>query len=242
MEGVLDMRRRLPTLVIAVGLLAGAKGFAATARDLLASPAQSIRDVGAQILRGSFVPPPRTNWEALVASLKPGMKESTVAGLLSSAGGTNEPDGTAAGELIKTYRMDDLWVVRCWFTNSVPGKSEGALSETRLIEDMNRILVEPPAGFTGDWVLYWANGATNLDIQYLNGRPDGLNTSYYPSGSLSDVATCRDGVLDGDATSYYSSGKVQSKGQYRDGKQVGHWIWYKLDGTVDSEKDFEKRE
>lgn len=234
------MRRLLFQFFVSAGLLACVIGRGATARDLLMSPSQSIRDVGAQTLRGSFVPPARTNWDFLVTRLKLGMKESAVAGLLSSAGATSEPDGTIVNEIIKTYRVDDLWVVRCWFTNSVPGKSEGGLSETRLIEQMNRILVEPPAGFTGDWITYWVNGQINLDSHYLNGKLDGVNTSYYPNGSKSDVASCRGGVLDGEATAYYSSGKIQSKGQYKAGAQVGHWIWYQETGAVDSEKNFGK--
>ena len=235
------MKSRLPFgFLVAIGMFAGANGLAATARDLLASPYQGRRHLGAQILRDSFVPPARTNWDGLMAGLKPGMKESAVARLLASAGATNEPDGDIPGELIKTYRLDDLWLVRCWFTNSAPAKSEAGLSESRLMEQMNRIRVEPPMDFTGDWITYWVNGQTNLDTHYLNGKVDGLNTSYYPSGSVSDVASCRGGVLEGEATAYYSSGEIQCKGQYRDGAQVGRWIWYKKDGTVESEKDFGK--
>ena len=234
------MRRLLLQFIVSLGLLACVVGRGATARDLLMSPSQSMRDVGAQTLRGSFVRPPRANGDALVARLKLGMKEPAVTALLNSAGATNEPDGSTANTIIKTYRVDDLWVVRCWFTNSAPGKSGGGLSETKLIEQMNRILVEPPAGFTGGWVTYWVNGQINLASQYVNGKLDGLNTTYYPNGSIADVVSCRNDVLDGAATAYYSSGKIQSKGQYRTGAQVGHWIWYKEDGKVDSEKDFKK--
>jgi len=163
-----------------------------------------------------------------------------VAGLLSSAGATNEPDGSIANEIIKSYRVDDLWVVRCWFTNSVAGKSEGGLSEAKLVEEMDRVLVEPPAGFTGEWITYWVNGQIDFDSHYLNGKLDGINTLCYADGSIADVASCRDGVLDGGATAYYSSGHIENKGQYRHGAQVGHWIWYNQDGKVESEKDFGK--
>jgi hypothetical protein len=225
---------------MSAGLLAGVSGHGATTRELLSSISQPVRDLGAQILRDTFVPPPRTNWDWLMAQLKPGMKESAVAGLLSSAGATDEPDGSIANEIIKNYRVDDLWVVRCWFTNSVAGKSEGGLSEAKLVEEMDRVLVQPPAGFTGEWITYWVNGQIDFDSHYLNGKLDGINTLYYADGSIADVASCRDGVLDGEATAYYSSGHIENKGQYRHGAQVGHWIWYNQDGKVESEKDFGK--
>ena len=234
------MRRLLLLFIMSAGLLAGVTGRGTTARELLASQSPSFRNLGAQILRGSFVPPPRANGDALVARLKLGMKESAVAGLLIAAGATNEPDESIENEITKAYRVDDLWVVRCSFTNSVPGKSEGGLSAAKLVERMDRVLVKPPADFTGDWITYWVNGQTNFDSHYLNGKLNGVNTSYYPNGAISDVASRRDGVLDGEATAYYSSGKIQSKGQYRAGAQVGRWIWYKDDGKVESEKDFGK--
>jgi len=232
------MRRLLLPFIVSAGLLACVSGRGATTRELLASQSQPVRNLGAQILRSSFVPPPRDNGEALMARLKLGMKESAVAGLLSSAGATNEPDESTANT--KSYRVDDLWVVRCSFTNFVPRKSEGALSEAKLVEQMDHVLVEPPAGFTGEWITYWVNGQMNFDSYYVNGQLDGTNTIYYSNGSIADVALCREGVLDGAATAYFPSGKIQSKGQYRNGAQVGHWVWYNEDGKVESEKDYGK--
>ncbi len=234
------MRRLLFQIIVSVGLLAGVAGQGATTRELLSSTSQAARDLGAYILRDSFVPPPRTNWDSLMARLKPGMKESAVAELLSSAGATNVPDESGVNSSNKTYRLDDIWVVQCGFTNSVPAKSEAKLSEAKLVDDMDRILVEPPAGFTGRWVTYWVNGQINLDSHYLNGKPDGVITTYYTDGSACDVMSCFDGVLDGEATTYYPSGKIQNKGQYRDGVQVGRWIWYDENGKVEAEKDFKK--
>jgi antitoxin component YwqK of YwqJK toxin-antitoxin module len=233
------MKPRLIGWTIAFCLFAGVNGFGATARDLLASQYPQLRDLGSRLLLQSYVPPARENGDRLVAQLKLGMKESAVSNLLTSAGATNEPEGSA--DLFeKNYRLDDLWVVRCWFTNSAPGKAESVLTNTRLVEQMNRFGVEPPNGFSGDWTTYWANGQTNAVSHYFNGQLDGTITSYYSNGSKADVSSCRDGVLEGEATAYYPSGKVECKGQYRAGAQIGHWIWYDEDGKVESEKDFGK--
>jgi len=225
---------------MSVGLLACMSGRGATTRQLLSSMSQPVRDLGGQILRQSFVPPPRATWEPLMARLKLGMKESAVDELLIPAIGTNDPAGSTTNEILKSYRLDDLWVMHCWFTNSLPAKSERALSEAKLVEEMDRILVEPPAGFTGEWRTYWMNGQIDFDSHYLNGELDGLITTFYSDGSVFDVANCRYGVLDGEATAYYLSGHILCKGQYRDGVQVGRWVWYKDDGKVESERDFDK--
>lgn len=234
------MRRVLFQIVVSAALFAGVSGRGATTRELLSSTSQAARNLGARILLESFVPPPRTNWDTLMGRLKPGLKESAVAELLSSVGATNVPDQSSVNASNKIYRLDDLWLLRCDFTNAVPEKSEGGLSGTSLIEQMDSIVVEPPPGFTGEWITYWVNGGIHFHSYYVNGELDGTNTIYYPDGSLCDEAFCREGVLDGDATAYYPTGKIQSKGQYRAGAQVGRWIWYNENGKVEAEKNFKK--
>jgi hypothetical protein len=228
------MKARLIGLIVAFGLLAGANGFGATARDLLASPAQSIRDVGAQILRGSFVPPPRANWEAFVKRLKPGMKKSAVEGELHSVNAVTDWAAGSGSWETHGYRLDDLWVVNCNYTNAV-------LAAANIQEKMKDVWINAPANFSGDWVTYWANGQTNSVRHYKNGIMEGFGTDFHTDGSKGVIYSFRNGIPDGEETGYFiKSGKIKYKGQYRDGKQVGHWIWYRQDGSVDSEKDFGK--
>lgn len=233
--------RLLLSLMVAVGLFEAANSFGVTARELLTLPSPAQRMWGARILQGSYVPPPRTNGEKLVARLTLGMRESAVAGLLGSAGATNESTETVKSEVVKTYRVDDLWVVRCSFTNAVAGKSEGGLSEARLVEQMNQAYVDPPADFTGVWVTYWMNGQVSYERHYQNGLLEGVNTGFYPNGAKSIVISYHNGVPDGEDTGFYPSGTIQYKGQYRAGKEVGHWIWYGENGAIETERDYDAK-
>jgi hypothetical protein len=233
-EGVFYMRLRLIGLVVALGLFASANGFGVTARDLLASPFQGQRDLGAQILRGAYVAPPRANWDVFVKRLKPGMKRAEAENVLRSVNAVPGGGGGMGTWETYEYRLDDLWVVNCSFTNSV-------LSDAQINEEMNAFRILPPANFTGDWVTYWANGQRSDVRHYQDGKQEGIGTSFFPDGvSQAVICSFRNGVEDGEETGYFKSGKIHYKGRYKAGKQIGHWVWYKEDGTVESEKDFGK--
>lgn len=245
---------------VSLCLFVAATGFGATARDLLFSPSPSMRMVGAKMLLGQYVPPPRTKGDKLVARLELGMTESEVDRLLVSAGATNESVGTIRDETVKTYRVDDMWVARCWFTNAAPTnavitnavtrrvttnsvvkKSEGGLAEARLVEQMNQAYVDPPSDYSGTWLTYWINGEVSYERNFQNGQLDGVTTGFYPDGRKSIVISYRYGVPDGDDIGFYPSGGVQYQGQYKAGKEVGHWIWYRDDGSIETEKDFDAK-
>ena len=236
----LTMKPRLFGWLVAFGLLADVNGFGATARDLLASPAQSIRDVGAAILRGAFVPPLRTNWDGLVAGLKLGMKQADVESAIQQPNTSGAVIGNAGRTQSRTYRLDDLWVLNCTFTNATPGKLDGGLAQLHLEEQMNNVWVDPPENLTGPWVTYWVNGQRYNERYYEYGKLVGTDTDFFPDGSKAEVSSYHDGVLDGEESGYFNSGNIKFKGQYRNGSQVGRWVWYNEDGKVQSEKDFGK--
>jgi hypothetical protein len=245
--------------VVMLSLFMAVKGFGVLVpRELLFSPSQTMRMLGAQALAKSYVPPSRAKGDKLVARLRLGMGESEVAGLLVSAGATNESVETIENEIVKTYRVDDLWVVRCWFTNSVATnavmtnavakkpvtanaapKKEAALAEARLVDQITQAYVDPPRDFSGVWLTYWMNGMVSYERNYRNGRLDGVTTGFYPNGMASIVIWYWNGVPDGEDVGYFPSGKVQYKGRYRAGIEVGQWFWYREDGSIEMGRDFD---
>ena len=52
-------------------ILCVASVAAASPRDDLSSPSQEVRDAAAKIVRETFVPTPREQWEPLVEKIKP---------------------------------------------------------------------------------------------------------------------------------------------------------------------------
>jgi len=152
--------------------------------------------------------------------------------------GAEEVDGP--GGVQKWYRLDNLWMLGCSFTNAGLGASNGALSNVSLREQMRNIWVKPPTNFTGIWRAYWANGQLNNEFHYTNGRPEGIFTSFHSDGSKSVVSPQRNGVSDGEEVGFYPSGRTNYIGRYKAGRQIGHWVWYKEDGSVGSEKDYDR--
>jgi len=227
------MKPRLIGWVIALGLFAHASSFGITARDLLMSQEQRARDLGAAVQQRDYVAPPRAGWDFFLRRLKPGMKRADIEDVLQSVKAV--PGGSGGTGIFETreYRLDDLWVVNCNYTNAV-------LAGAEINEHMNDFWVAPPTNYTGDWVTYWINGQRSLARHYESGKLEGTATDYYSDGSKYIVSTYHNGIEEGEETGYFRSGDVKFKGQFKAGRQVGHWVWYKEDGKVESVKDFEK--
>lgn len=170
--------------------------------------------------------------------------------------------GSISGNLNVQYRLDGLWVIDTWFTNSYSNEGSikeekqepsqatpvspvsfinRALSRVELQERLRDMWIEPPTNFTGVWKTYWVNGYPHYQIQYKNGHYDGEFTSFYPDGSKAVVQHYSNGVAEGEDMGFYRSGRVNYKGQYKADRQVGHWTWYKEDGSVESEKDYDSK-
>jgi len=136
------------------------------------------------------------------------------------------------GSYQQSYRLDDLWLVECCFTNS-----DNKLFLIRLYAFLRSVWVPPCPHFTGVWVTYFLNGQKSHEIHYK----DGLNfwefTSFRPDGSKCVVQHYNSSGCDGEDTGYYPSGKINYRGCYKSGKQVGTWTWYNEDGSVKSTQD-----
>lgn len=205
----------------------------------LASPSQDARDAAAKIVRETYAPPSRTSWDFFLKALKLGTSQAAVEKQLESSNFASAGELGGPGGVQKWYRLDDLWLLGCSFTNTMSGLTNRALAEVDFKEQMRDIWVQPPANFTGIWRTYWVNGQPNNEFHYTNGRPAGIFTSFYPTGSKSVISPQRNGVPDGEEVGFYPSGKIKYKGRYKAGRQVDHWIWYKEDGSVESEKDYD---
>jgi hypothetical protein len=204
----------------------------------LSSPLQETRDAAAKILRATYTPPPRTNWDKLVSTLKIGSPKTNILAQLQSLN-LHIGGGVGSGNTeTQTYPLDEFWLLECSFTNTISGSG---LNRVGLIGRLNNIWVEPPTNFTGIWKTYWANGQPSHEFHYKNGQLEGLLTTFYTDGSKCVVSSQQNGVPDGVEEGYHPSGRIAYKGTYKAGKQVGHWIWYKEDGSIESEKDYEPK-
>ena len=189
----------------------------------------AVRRAAAEQLRNTYVAPDRNTWNALLAALRPGVtKEQLLARLTPQQAKSEGGHGTGPNHM-EDYRLDDLWILRCWFRND-----GDVLFEVSLAERMRELWVAPPEGFSGTWVTYFVNGRKAHQIEYREGKYHGTYVAFHASGGKSYVQHYVNHVAHGEDTGYFPSGKVSYRGRYQDGKQVGEWTWFNEDGSVRS--------
>lgn len=210
--------------------------LASPASDL-ASPSQAVRDAAAKILRETYVPPPRTNWDSLVGKLKLGISKLSALEALGEI--TNNVSGSVGSSSteMNRYRLDDLWLMECSYTGR---GTNSVLTHLNFIQGLRFVSVEPPLGFSGRWTTYYVNGQKFSEGVCKNGMADGEGFGFYPDGSKMVVNHSLNGMLNGEETGFYPNGHIRSKGFYKDNTQVGTWTWYNEDGTVHSKRNYSK--
>ena len=72
----------------------------------------------------------------------------------------------------------------------------------------------------------WRTGFEWREVVLKTTSPDGVVTTYHPSGSLMSEAVCVGGVRHGPYRDFWPNGRVSLEGQYRDGLQEGEWRFY----------------
>src|ERR1043165_744903 len=193
-------------------------------RSELSSTNQEARDAAAKILRETYIPPSRTNWDSLVASLKVGMSKSNILQLLKPVVVRPEGGGGSGTFEAQQFRLDDLWILECHFDHGFLG--------CKLFPQPLEIWMEPPPHFTGLWTMYRVNGQRSYEIRYKDGKRDGEMTSFYDGGSKAVVTHFIQGVQEGNETGYFPSGNVNYRGAYKANEMVGTSTWFNEDGTV----------
>jgi hypothetical protein len=216
-----------------VALCCSTNGLSASPRSDLSSTNQQTRDAAAKILRATYVPPPRTNWDSLIASLKLGSAKTNIISSLERVIVRPEGGGGSGTFEAHQFRLDDVWILECYFNSDV-------FSGSKLFSSVLDVWVDPPPNFTGLWTTYQVNGQKSYELYYKVGQRDGAVTSFYDDGSRAVLTHFVAGMQEGDETGYYPSGKVSYRGVYKTNAMVGTWTHYNEDGTVQSKEDRSK--
>jgi len=166
----------------------------------LASPSQATRDRASAILRKTYVVTPQAHFEKLAAGIKMGETEAELAGYLASHHVAME---SSFGSMSWNdfYRIDAAWVLHAWG----PCNPSFTVAGVELVPSTQKIWVQPPAAFSGNWTEYYANGQKLYEKRQND--PDGVNEVwYYDNGRPSCVSTNTEN------TYYYRDGRVQPEG------------------------------
>jgi hypothetical protein len=201
----------------------------------LSSPSQETRDAAAKILRSSYIAPSQTNWDAIVNSITNGMTKINVLDLLSPYHVTSGSGFGSGNSHSESYRLDDAWMLTCWFRNQ-----GDILFDRTLSPSLRNVWVAPPTNYAGIWITYFVNGQKSHQIHYDGGKYHGEVIAYNPDGSKCYVQHYDHHVIVDEDTGYYSSGRIKYRGQHKAGKQAGTWTWFNEDGSVQSKVDYSK--
>jgi len=209
--------------------------------DDLTSPLPEKREAAAKILRAHYTPPPQTNWDSLLATLKPGDKKTNVEAILLTRG--FKPSG-GIGEQLESfdYKVDEVWTLRCLYNYQGQYRGNETLYGRNLFFSPEWRPVAYPSNYTGIWIEYYINGQKCMETTLRNGIRWGDHTCYSFDGSKVYVEHNDPSKPEVGWTEYYHSGSIKLKGrQNKTGSPIGIWTNYsEQDGSVISTQTWSK--
>ena len=134
---------------------------------------------------------------------------------------------------VVSYRLDHNWMVTIQFRN--PGK---VIERPKLTRHALKVFVTPPKDFSGKWIAWYVNGQKGYEIDYKNGKYDGVFTNFHDNGNKSVEQHYVNHEAHGADTGWNSDGKLSYTAQYRNGKQDGKWTHFYANGTKQSETNY----
>lgn len=134
---------------------------------------------------------------------------------------------TSAGKVISKGKMKGKTYIGKWeyFHN----KKENAVMTVENYNDSGEL--------HGKKIVYYDNGKVAEEINYVNGKIEGVSNWYSLKGVKLKAFTYENNQLHGSAKYYSGKGDLIIEGQYKRDKKTGVWKYYKNGKLVD-EKDF----
>ncbi|MFN5181954.1 MAG: toxin-antitoxin system YwqK family antitoxin [Bacteroidota bacterium] len=90
----------------------------------------------------------------------------------------------------------------------------------------------PNSDYSGDHVVKYPTGITNIRGFFRFGKKHGKWASFYPSGQLQSETEFDNGIRKGKSTVWYENGKVMYQGEYKNDNRFGMWTSYDSSGTL----------
>jgi hypothetical protein len=145
--------------------------------DDLTSLSSEAREAAAKILRATYIPPAQTNWDSLLAMLKPGDEMTNVEAILRARGFKPGPE-VGFQLLVVQYRLDQAWLLSCSYCYQGQYRGKEVLYDRNLMFSPEWRPVAYPSNYTGIWVENYINGQKCLETSLRNGMRWGDRTCY----------------------------------------------------------------
>ena len=90
----------------------------------------------------------------------------------------------------------------------------------------------------GIYKIYYTNGNVRMEIESLDGKPDGDGKFYDKNGNLLYQTSFKNGVIDGKMYNYYENGQLHNEMQYKEGVLEGRQKTFDEDGNLTVDMEF----
>jgi len=173
-------------------------------------------------------------WMEKLNQIAPGMTKAEVDKILPVFPEGPEVGGFGSGQTHSdSYRLDYTWSVR------IPYRNTDTVTERPiLIKRVLSIYVTPSPEYSGSWICWHVNGQKSFEIQFKDGKNDGVFTSFHDNGQKSFEQHYVGHVAEGSDTGWFPDGQLMYTGKYRNGKQDGRWVHFYHNGTKQSERNY----
>ena len=91
-------------------------------------------------------------------------------------------------------------------------------------------------------IKFYSNGQKRVEIDYKDGKQNGLVTEWFENGQTSVEGTFKDGELDGKWTAWYENGQKEYESTYKDGELDGVWTQWYENGQKEYERTYKDGE
>lgn len=206
------------------------------ALEALRAPQPAVRERAARALRKAIAADPAAAgdpgeafWKDKLAAVRPGV---TTAQFEKATGARAEGGASSGRSTSSIFRLDDYWTVQVSFDLPDSLRAVGPLARRP-----RAVWVAPAKDFSGKWVTYFVNGAVAHDIQYKGGSYERFS-AYYDNGQLTYEQRYVDGKIDGAEVGYHPSGKKAYEINHSAGKNVGRWVHWYPNGKLESEQTY----
>ncbi|HWQ93727.1 MAG TPA: hypothetical protein VN673_18840 [Clostridia bacterium] len=165
-------------LLLVIGLLGFARCAYSSPEADLSSPSQAKRDAAATLLRATYVPTARSNWNSIISFVRTNGSRTEILKRLRDVSRTTD---RSSGDIFwEHYHLDSSWDLSCFY---------GAKEKDRKVKGywlkLHHAWIAPPPKFTGSWVTYYVNGQKCSELHYKEGQV--LEWLEYDEGGSKDT-------------------------------------------------------
>lgn len=84
----------------------------------------------------------------------------------------------------------------------------------------------------GACLRFYETGELKEELNYKNGKKNGLQKEYFENGRIAMLYSFKDGVQEGNVISYYESGHIEYEGSFKSGEPYGDAKFYYSNGKL----------